>query len=317
MREGAVSHNIIVRLVIYYVTWLVILNVIFHIYPEILHYVAQERERIFVGKSLGSGADSAIPLGNIKEGINRLLDPAHTIPVVVALVLSFAVTLPITWVYSWTRPLKNYSQSFAHTLLVMPVAISLVVFLVKGSLALAFSLAGIVAAVSFRISLKETMDAVYMFIVIGIGLAAGTQLTTVAFIASLAFVTITLGVWKTNYAAEPPILSGWKIVSRKKSDRISAPGDDVDGNVGDFRLDVHATNVNAAQKATSPSLNSGSIKWNVAEVIENDDGTVVVGYDFSANQSADLPALVRNIEKRGKKRIKHVELTEVETDEGL
>ena len=317
MREGALSNNIIVRLVIYYVTWLVILNVIFHIYPEILHYVAEERERIFVGKSLGSGSDSAIPLGNIKEGINRLLDPAHTIPVVVALVLSFAVTLPITWVYSWTRPLKNYSQSFAHTLLVMPVAISLVVFLVKGSLALAFSLAGIVAAVSFRISLKETMDAVYMFIVIGIGLAAGTQLTTVAFIASLAFVTITLGVWKTNYAAEPPILSGWKIVSRKKSDRTSAPGDDVDGNVSDFRLDVHATNVNAAQKATGPSLDSGSIKWNVAEVIENDDGTVVVGYDFSANQSADLPALVRNIEKRGKKRIKDVELTEVEADSSL
>ena len=311
------SNNIIVRLLIYYITWLVILNTIFHVFPEILHYVSKERERIFVGKSLGSGADAAVPLGNIKEGINRLADPAHTIPVVVALVLAFAVTLPITWVYAWTHSPKKYSQSFLHTLLVMPVAISLVVFLVKGSLALAFSLAGIVAAVSFRITLRATMDAVYMFMVIGIGLAAGTQLTTVAYLASLAFVTITLGVWKTNYGAQPPVVSGWKIISPRKSVGTSASEDNTNGNSCDSQIAVHATNVNAAQEATDPTLNSGSIKWKVTEVIENDDGTVVVVYDVSTKRSVDLHSLVRDIEKRGKKRIKDVKLTGVETDHSL
>lgn len=311
------SNNIIVRLAVYYIAWLVVLNTIFHVFPEILHYVAEERERIFVGKSLGSGADSAIPLGNIKEGINRLLDPAHTIPVVVALILSFGVTLPITWVYAWTRPSKKYSQAFAHTLLVMPVAISLVVFLVKGSLALAFSLAGIVAAVSFRISLRETMDAVYMFMVIGIGLAAGTQLTTVAFIASLAFVVITLGVWKTDYGAQPPLLSGWKLVSRRKSVDTSESKDENTADSSDCRIAVHATTVDAAQKAAGPALESVGAKWNVAEVIENPDGTVVVAYDVSSKQSVDPPLLVREIERRGKKRIKSVELTEGDTDQSV
>ncbi len=311
------SNNIIVRLAIYYIAWLVVLNTIFHVFPEILHYVAEERERIFVGKSLGSGADSAIPLGNIKEGINRLLDPAHTIPVVVALILSFGVTLPITWVYAWTRPSKKYSQAFAHTLLVMPVAISLVVFLVKGSLALAFSLAGIVAAVSFRISLRETMDAVYMFMVIGIGLAAGTQLTTVAFIASLAFVVITLGVWKTDYGAQPPLLSGWKLVSRRKSVDTSDSENEPPGDLSDCRIAVHATTVDAAQKAAGPALESVGAKWNVAEAIENPDGTVVVAYDVSSKQSVDPPLLVREIERRGKKRIKDVELTEGDTDQSV
>lgn len=311
------SNNIVVRLLLYYITWLVVLNTIFHVFPEILHYVAKERERIFVGKTLGSGSDVAVPLGNIKEGINRLLDPAHTIPVVVALVLAFGVTLPITWVYAWTRPSKKYSQSFAHTLLVMPVAIALVVFLVKGSLALAFSLAGIVAAVSFRISLKETMDAVYMFMVIGIGLAAGTQLTTVAFIASLAFVVITLGVWKTNYGAQPPLLSGWKLVSRRKSVETSDSVDETDGEFSDCRITVHATTVDAAQKAAGPALESAGAKWNVAEVIENPDGTVVVVYDISSKQAFDPPSLVREIERRGKKRIRDVELTEVDSDESV
>ncbi len=303
-------NNIIIRLAIYYVTWLLILNAIFHIFPEILYYVAQERERIFVASPLDSGSDISASRGNIEDGINRLVDPAHTIPVVVALVLAFGVTLPLTWVYAWTHPPKKYSQAFVHTLLVVPVAISLVVFLVKGSLALAFSLAGIVAAVSFRTSLKETMDAVYLFMVIGIGLAAGTQLTTVAYLASLAFVTITLGVWKTNYGAQPPVLSGWRIVSPDHSDQTSGTKAIATENSYDARIEVHATKVKSAQKATAQILKSGTKQWQVADVIEQEDGTAIVVYDVLLKQSVALPILIRDIEK-SKKSIKNATLTEV------
>ena len=219
-------NNMIIRLLAYYAAWLLALSGIFHLFPQILYYVAQERKRIFVAKSLEFGAETApFPLGNIEEGVLRLVDPAHTIPVMVALVLAFGVTLPVTWVYRWTRPRKKYSQSFAHTLLVIPTSITLVVFLVKGSLALAFSLAGIVAAVRFRTSLEEPMDAVYMFMAIGIGLAAGTQLTTVAYLASLVFVAIALGVWKSNFGARPAVISGWTIVYPDKSAQVSEAGD--------------------------------------------------------------------------------------------
>lgn len=301
-------NNIIIRLAIYYITWLLILNAIFHIFPEILHYVAQERERIFVGTSFDSGVDAAVPLGNIQEGVNRLADPEHTIPVVVALVLAFAVTLPITWVYAWTHSSKKYSQSFVQTLLVIPVAISLVVFLVKGSLALAFSLAGIVAAVTFRLSLKSTIEGVYMFMVIGIGLAAGTQLTTVAYLASLAFVTITLGVWKINYGAQPPALSGWRIVSPDHS--VQTSGTKATGNSYDARIEVHTTKVETAQKATAQILKSGTKQWQVADVIEKEDGTAIVVYDVSLKQSVDLPSLIQDIEK-SKKSITNATLTRV------
>ena len=210
-------NNIIIRLLIYYAAWLLALSGTFHLFPQILQYVAQERERVSIGQTLDTGADVVAPLGSVEAGVARLVDPAHTIPVMVALVLAFGVTLPITWVYRWTRPRKKYSQSFAHTLLVIPISIALVVFLVKGSLALAFSLAGIVAAVRFRTSLDEPIDAVYMFMAIGIGLASGTQLTTVAYLASLTFVIIALGVWKSNFGAQPAVLSGWSIVSPEKS----------------------------------------------------------------------------------------------------
>ena len=215
-------NNIIVRLIAYYLAWLLGLAGVFRFFPKILHYVAQERDRLFVGQQLEAGSNISRPLGNIQEGIFRLADPAHTVPVTIAMVLAFGIMLPIAWVYRWTRPREQYNQSLAHTMLVIPIAIALVVFIVKGSLALAFSLAGIVAAVHFGISLKEPMDSVYMLMAIGIGLAVGTQLTTVAYLASLIFVTISLGVWKSNFGAQPAILSGWRIDSSEKSGQDSA-----------------------------------------------------------------------------------------------
>ena len=303
-------NNIIIRLAVYYVTWFLILNAVHYLFPEILHYVAQERERVLIGKPLDSGIDAVMPPGNVEEGIKQLVDPARTIPVVVALVLAFVVTLPITWVYGWTHSPKKYSQSFVQTLLMVPVVISLVVFLVKGSLALAFSLAGIVAAVSFRLSLKETIDAVYMFMVIGIGLAAGTQLIPVAYLASLAFVTIALGVWKTNYGSQPPVLSGWRIVSPEQPVQPSKIKAIATGNRYDARIEVHTTKVKTAQKATTQILKSGTNQWEVADVIENEDGTAVVVYDVLLKQSVDLSSLIRDIES-AKKHIKNATLTRV------
>lgn len=304
-------NNMIIRLLVYYAAWLLALSGIFHLFPQILYYVAQERERIFVAKSLEFGAETApFPLGNIEEGVLRLIDPAHTIPVMVALVLAFGVTLPLTWVYRWTRPRKKYSQSFAHTLLVIPTSITLVVFLVKGSLALAFSLAGIVAAVRFRTSLEEPMDAVYMFMAIGIGLAAGTQLTTVAYLASLVFVAIALGVWKSNFGARPAVISGWTIVYPDKSAQVSETSDTAipTQKPCDAQIEVHATNVEEVQKATDMILNSNTKRWQVADVINNEDGTVVVVFDIWFKKSVNPLSLVRNIEESGKNYINDIRI---------
>ena len=312
--------NIIVRLIVYYVAWLLALGGIFHLFPQILVYVTQERERFFAAQRGNTRADVSVTLGNIKEGVATLaegnikeglitlVDPEHTVPVMVALVLAFWVTLPITWLYRWTRPRKTYSQSFAHTLLVIPIAISLVVFLVKGSLALAFSLAGIVAAVRFRTSLDEPMDSVYMLMAIGIGLAAGTQLILVAYLASLVFVIITLVAWKNNFGAQPEVLSGWRIDdSAQWGTAIDETGAAME-NPYDAQIEVHATKANAAQKATASILESSTKRWQVADVIENADGTTIVVFDVRLKKSINFPAFMREIEESGKGNINDVKL---------
>ena len=68
------------------------------------------------------------------------------------------------------------------------------VIIVQNSIALAFSLVGIVAAVRFRNNLKSPMDAVFVFAALAIGLAAGVSEIGVAGVASMVFSLTALGL---------------------------------------------------------------------------------------------------------------------------
>ena len=218
------------------------------------------------------------------------------VPVSMSLLFSFLFALPVTWVYRWTRPRKKYSQAFAQTLLVVPIAIALVVFLVKDSVALAFSLAGIVAAVRFRTSLNEPMDATYMFIVIGIGLAAGIQYGSVAILASVAFNTVALGVWRMNWGAEPAVLSGFKLV---RSSATGASGAQAGKKPKPYnaKLRVHTTQIEAAQQAAVALLPTYATRWEQVRIVKQEDGTAIVEFDVRLKKKTDPAAFTAALEK--------------------
>lgn len=134
--------------------------------------------------------------------------PGTATPALDATTLSFTVAaamigavllaLPVAWIYGLTRSKKGYQQSVVQTLMVLPPLVAGVVVLVKYSLALAFSLAGIVAAVRFRNTLEDSKDAVYIFLATAIGLAAAVQLP-VAAVISVVFNLIILSLWYTDF----------------------------------------------------------------------------------------------------------------------
>ena len=109
------------------------------------------------------------------------------------------IMLPVAWTYILIKRDAGYEESVVHTLLILPVAVAGIVTVVQGSLALAFSLAGIVAAVRFRTTLDDTKDAVYVFLAIGVGLAAGVQALGVALALSVVFNAVNLVLWKLNF----------------------------------------------------------------------------------------------------------------------
>ena len=109
------------------------------------------------------------------------------------------LTVPISWVYFITSRARRIDQSFLQTIMILPVVVSGIAMIVLNSLALAFSLAGVVAAVRFRFSLAQPSDAMYIFVAIGIGLGSGIGAVGVAAVISAAFVFTTLVIWKLEY----------------------------------------------------------------------------------------------------------------------
>jgi len=115
------------------------------------------------------------------------------------LVATLLLMLPVTWVYMSARRTKRHNQSVVETLIMLPIVVASIILIVRNSLALAFSLAGVVAAVRFRNTLRDTRDTVFIFLAIGIGFAAGVQAITVGAVASVIFNLVLLFVWRTDF----------------------------------------------------------------------------------------------------------------------
>lgn len=142
------------------------------------------------------------------------LGPAPATLVVVAPVQTLfaslaacALALPVAWVYIRTRRAQGFSQSVAHALVLLPTVVAAITVLVKESLALAFALAGIVAAVRFRNTLEDSKDAVFILLATAIGLASGVS-PAVGSVLSVVFVLIVLALWASDFAREPAALEG-------------------------------------------------------------------------------------------------------------
>ena len=120
----------------------------------------------------------------------------------IAIVGAVAIMVPVSWVYFITTRVKQIDRSFAQTMMVLPVIVAGIAMIVQNSLALAFSLAGVVAAVRFRFSLEEPAHALYIFVAIAVGLGAGIGALGISFVVSVGFVYVNLFIWKLNYGSD-------------------------------------------------------------------------------------------------------------------
>ncbi len=138
--------------------------------------------------------------------------PASPWRVVVATLVSLAsacaLMLPVTWVYVQTRRQKGFEQSIVQTLIFLPLVVAGVILLVQNSAALAFSLGGIVGAVSFRNRLRDTKDTIFIFLAIVIGVAAGVHSMLVAATVSVCFNAIAVIMWWTDFGRSGAPLEG-------------------------------------------------------------------------------------------------------------
>lgn len=194
MRNAMKTSKPLLMLTAYYSFLVAALLFIIWLYPEFSRFLP-------VGGtgSLASGMDEFM------TGKPALMD-AEPIAQMVTLAISLVAVLflmePVAWIYMGARRRKGREQSFILTILLLPVVVAGIVLIVQNSLALAFSLAGIVAAVRFRLTLDDTLDAIYVFVAIGAGLAAGIQAIEIAVVVTVIFNYLILLFWSVDYGDE-------------------------------------------------------------------------------------------------------------------
>ena len=187
-------------------------------------------------------------------------------------------------------------------------------FLVKGSLALAFSLAGIVAAVRFRTSLSDTGDAVFLFVVIGIGLSAGVQLLSVSFIASVFFNGVALAVWRTQFAARPSRLVGLQLQrdGPSYSDALpDGPAPWVSTSVDTIPpvaiIMIHTTDPDRVERLADLVFSLHAKQWKLNQTTEGEAGSKVLEFSVRLKKRTELAVVVKAIHDAGGASIVKVE----------
>lgn len=195
-----------------------------------LYYVAWVSAMVFLLTRF-PGIRDFFPIGGVGELVNRNLDgfePIYSsveesvlsadgaIRLVFASIGAAVLIVPVSWVYFITSRTKEVDQSFAQTIVLMPIVVTGIAMVVVNSVALAFSLAGIVAAVRFRFALRNPAHAMYIFVAIGIGLGSGIGALGVSTVISAAFVYANLIIWKLEYGKT---LSGPFLATLTRRDR--------------------------------------------------------------------------------------------------
>lgn len=100
---------------------------------------------------------------------------------------SLMLMWPVSWVYKAIHRNGEHDHSLDETTLILPAVVAGIVMVVQHSLALAFSLAGIVAGVQFRRSLSDTFDTLFIFVAIAVGIAAGIKALDIAVVLTVFF----------------------------------------------------------------------------------------------------------------------------------
>ena len=199
------------RLIAYYAILVVALVILLFLYPASnVLLMGGEPATSGVGPQLlqdGLNAPAFVQQAFGAGSLGELL--INTLLVIVGIV---ALMLPVTWVYMSARKVPGHDQTIVQTLLILPIVVAGVVLVVQNSLALAFSLAGVVAAVRFRTTLDDTRDVVFIFLAIGIGFAAGVHMLGIGMMVSVAFNVVVLLTWRYDFGRsvlQPTAASQW------------------------------------------------------------------------------------------------------------
>lgn len=103
----------------------------------------------------------------------------------VAIALSFVLSLFIVFIYRITYAGVSFSKSFAGCLIMISMVTTLVILVITSNVVLSLGMVGALSIVRFRTAVKEAADTAFLFWAIATGIICGAGYVTIAILATL------------------------------------------------------------------------------------------------------------------------------------
>ena len=335
------SDTPILRLIAYYIGLGLVIFALAYFFPA--------SERLILGR--GAATPEATPIvlqdGLASEGASvastlgagSLFELAITTTLV--LLGTIVLMLPVSWVYMSARHVPGHSQAVVQTLIILPLVVAGIVLIVRDSLALAFSLAGVVAAVRFRTNLRDTRDVVFIFLAIAVGFASGVQTLAVGAILTIAFNFVLLLTWRYDYGRNvltPTAASQWAgplsslamtgehdavpdrdlmlSLSPATADKLAERFERVSDVLGKRKkkprfnsvLTITTNEVADAQERIEKLLDQMAKRWKLDEVVTNTGRPSEIYYILKPKKSVDRDELLTAVRDVAGDKIEHADL---------
>lgn len=326
--SAAPATKVLIRVIIYYALLVAVGTVALRYLPRTRLITATSLDALFgsATETVRAGKNVVIPV--VDQGTLAATE-------MLAMLAAAALTLPVAWIYTLTRARRGYQQSVVQLLIVLPVGVAGIVVLVKYSITLAFGLGGIAAAVRFRNSLEDSKDAVYVFLVTGIGIAAAVDLP-VALVMSVMLNVVVVALWTTDFGRTPVALEGKLAEKRLQRARQLArtgtfvariddevlrdmtseqlegvaqrawrrarehhPEGDEGGPHGEAVFRIKTRNVAGVRQLVEERLEESAKKWRLKSVIPGDEGVTVIEYTVTPKKSKNVDELLSAIRAAG------------------
>lgn len=105
--------------------------------------------------------------------------------VCIALLLSVLISLYIFYIYRLTTKTSFYSKDFNKSVALMSVITAAIVLAMQSNLVISLGMVGALSIVRFRNAIKNSMDLVFLFWSISMGIICGAGLYEIAFLTSM------------------------------------------------------------------------------------------------------------------------------------
>ncbi len=129
-------------------------------------------------------------------------DPISLKTIVLSLLLAFGLTQTIAAVYVWTFRGMSYSRGYVQAVALGSIVACMLMLAINNSVAAGLGIAGSLAIIRFRTSMRDPRDMVFVFASMGAGIAAGLRAHSAAVAGTIVFCMAAVFLSGTEFGSQ-------------------------------------------------------------------------------------------------------------------